>query len=183
MDEHFGAFLKICSQETASTTQEDSQPEPSKQDQQRMVNLPTTQQGHIAIARSPLRRGTASGQMHQYHLVGLKAAADPQPANSNLTIEVTADTNTVAGLPIDPEGDQESDPSADSIEVISGTEGAQEILLIHIPLEGITQAEGPDPGSREDEVTVPEAMMVPDFWAVSARDRTSSPHKVNIELN
>ena len=31
---HFDAFLKICSQETASTTQEESQPEPPKQDQQ-----------------------------------------------------------------------------------------------------------------------------------------------------
>ena len=30
LDGHFGAFLKICSQETASTTQEDSQPEPPK---------------------------------------------------------------------------------------------------------------------------------------------------------
>ena len=35
LDGHFGAFLKIYSQETASTTQEDSQPEPPKQDQQR----------------------------------------------------------------------------------------------------------------------------------------------------
>ena len=34
LDGHFGAFLKICGQETASTAQEDSQPEPLKQDQQ-----------------------------------------------------------------------------------------------------------------------------------------------------
>ena len=32
LDGHFGAFLDKCSQETASTTQEDSQPEPPKQD-------------------------------------------------------------------------------------------------------------------------------------------------------
>ena len=30
LDGHFGAFLKICSHETANTMQEDSQPEPSK---------------------------------------------------------------------------------------------------------------------------------------------------------
>ena len=30
LDGHFGAFLKICSQETASTTEEDSQLEPLK---------------------------------------------------------------------------------------------------------------------------------------------------------
>ena len=34
LDGHFGAFLNICSQETTSTMQEDSQPEPPKQDQQ-----------------------------------------------------------------------------------------------------------------------------------------------------
>ena len=34
LDGHFSAFLKICSQETASTTEEDSQPESLKQDQQ-----------------------------------------------------------------------------------------------------------------------------------------------------
>ena len=32
-DGHFSAFLDKCSQETASTTQEDSQPEPLKQNQ------------------------------------------------------------------------------------------------------------------------------------------------------
>ena len=34
LDGHFSAFLKICSQQTASTMQEDSQPELLKQDQQ-----------------------------------------------------------------------------------------------------------------------------------------------------
>ena len=34
LDGHFSAFLDKCSQETASTTQEDSQPEHPKQDQQ-----------------------------------------------------------------------------------------------------------------------------------------------------
>ena len=94
--------------------------------------------------------------MHQYHPVGLEATADPQPANSSLitrrrvlpfggmTIEVTADMNTAAGLPIDPEGDEEADPGPDIKEVTPGTEGTQEVLLIHIPLEGIAQAEGPD---------------------------------------
>ena len=121
-----------------------------------MVDLPTTWQDHIASARSPLRRKTASGQIHQYHPVGLKAAADPWPANSSLitrrrvlpfegmTIEVTADTNAVAGLPINLEGDQEADPGADIKEVTPGTEGTQEVLLIHVLLEGIAQAEGPD---------------------------------------
>ena len=121
-----------------------------------MVNIPTTQQSHITSARSPLRRKTASVQMHQYHPVGLKAAADLQPANSGLisrrrvlpfrgmTIEVTADMNTAAGLPINPGGDQEADPSPDIKEVTPGVEGTQEVLFIHVLLEGITQAEGPD---------------------------------------
>ena len=61
-----------------------------------------------------------------------------------MTIEVTADTNTAAGLPINPEGDQEVDPSPDVKEVTPGAGGAQEALLIHVLLEGITQAEGPD---------------------------------------
>ena len=61
-----------------------------------------------------------------------------------MTIEATADTNAVAGLPINPEGDQEADPSPDVEEVTPSTEGAQEVLLIHILLEGIAQAEGPD---------------------------------------
>ena len=115
-----------------------------------------TQQGHIARPRSPLRRKTASGQMCQYHPVGLKAAADPWPANSSpitrrrvlpiggMTIKATADTNTVAGLPIDPEGDQEADPGPDVKEVAPSTEGAQEVLLIYVLLGGITQVEGPD---------------------------------------
>ena len=101
--------------------------------------------------------------MYQYHPVGLEAEADPQPANSSpitrrrvlpfegMTIKETADMNAVTGIPIDPEGDQEADPSPDVEEVIPSTEGTQEVLLIHIPLEGITQAEGldhdPDLGS------------------------------------
>ena len=170
------------------------------------------------MASSPLIRETASGQMHQYHPVGLEATADPQPANSSpiirrtvlpfkgMTIEVTADTNTVAaigttgGLPIDP-GDQEIDPNPDITEVTLGSEGTQEVLLIHILLDGIAQAEGPDhnpdpdlgpgpglteegqslistiidqgqslgpdPGPREDAVTIPEAVMVPDLQTAS----------------
>ena len=120
-----------------------------------------TWQGHMASARSPLRRETASGQMHQYHPVGLKTAADTWPANSSsitrrvlpfegMTIEATADMNaaaaigTTSGLPIDPEGNQEADPSPDAKEVTPGTEGAQEVLLIHVLLEDFAQAEGPD---------------------------------------
>ena len=61
-----------------------------------------------------------------------------------MTIKVTADMNVVAGLPIDPEGDQEADPSLDIEEVTPSAEGTQEVLLIHVLLEGITQAEGPD---------------------------------------
>ena len=114
-----------------------------------------------------------------------------------MTIKVTADMNAVAGLPIDPEGDQKADPGPDTEEATPSTEGAQEVLLIHIPLEGITQPEGPDhdpdphlgpgpglteegqgliptiincgqslgpdPGPREDAVTTPEAVMVPDL--------------------
>ena len=61
-----------------------------------------------------------------------------------MTIKKTADTNAVAGLPINPEGDQEADPGPDVKEVTPSAEGTQEVLLIHILLEGITQAEGPD---------------------------------------
>ena len=114
-----------------------------------------TQQGHIASTRSPPRRETASGQMCQYHPIGLEAAADSWPANSSLitrrrvlpfrgmTMKATANTNAAAGLPINPEGDQEVDPSPDIKEVTPGAEGTQ-VLLIHILLEGIAQAEGPD---------------------------------------
>ena len=56
----------------------------------------------------------------------------------------------MAGLPINPEGDQEADPGPDFKEVTAGTEGAQEVLLIHILLEGITQAEGPDHDPNPD---------------------------------
>ena len=101
-----------------------------------------TRQDHIASARSPLRRKTASGQMRQYHPVGLEATADPWPANSSpitrrrvlpfegMTIEAKADPNavtaigTTSSLPINPEGDQEADPSPDVEEVTPDTEGA-----------------------------------------------------------
>ena len=121
-----------------------------------------TQQVHMANARSPLRRETATGQMHQYHPVGLEDTADPWPANSSLitrrrvlpfegmTIEVTADTNaaaaigTTGGLPIDPEGDQRADPGPDVKEVTPSAEGTHKVILIHVLLEDIAQAEGPD---------------------------------------
>ena len=171
--------------------------------------------------------------MHQYHPVCLIATADPWPANSSLitrrrvlpfegtTIEATADTNaaaaigTTGGLPVNPERDQEADPSPDIKEVTPSTEGTQDVLLINILLEGITQAEGPghdpdlgpgpglteegqglipaivnrgkslgpDPGSGENAVTIPEVMMVPDLQTASTQDGTPSPHKANIELN
>ena len=41
------------------------------------------------------------------------------------TIEMTADTNAEAGLPIDPEADQEADPGPDVEEVTPGTEGSR----------------------------------------------------------
>ena len=85
-------------------------------------------------------------------------------------MEVTAETNaaaaigTTSGLPIDPEGDQEADPGPDIEGVTPSAEGTQEVLLIHILLEGIAQAEGPDhnpdlgpgPGlTEEDQGLVP----------------------------
>ena len=122
-----------------------------------------------------------------------------------MTIEVTADTNTEAGLPIDPDGDQEADPSPDIKEVTPGTEGAQEVLPIHILLEGISQAGGPghnpepDPGpglglTGEDQGLVPapadqdqnqdqEAVVIPDFQTASAQNRTLSPHKRNVKFD
>ena len=67
-----------------------------------------------------------------------------------MTIKVTADQNavtaigTTGSLPINPEGDQEADLGPDVKEVTPGAEGTQEVLLIHVLLEGITQAVGPD---------------------------------------
>ena len=55
--------------------------------------------------------------------------------------------NAEVGLPINPEGDQEADPSPDIEEVTPCAEGTQEVLQ-----EGITKAGGPghnqlpDPG-------------------------------------
>ena len=81
------------------------------------------------------RRKVASGQMHLYHAAGLKVAVDLQPTNTSqrtrrrilplreMNIEMTADTNAEAGLPTDPEGDQEADPSPDVEEVTPGTRG------------------------------------------------------------
>ena len=112
---------------------------------------------------------------------------------------MTADTNAEPGLPINPEGDQEVDPSSDIEEVTPGAEGTQEVLPIHILLEGIAQASSPghdpepdsgpglgltgedqglipvptdqdqnqgqdqDQDPKEDVVTIPEAMMIPDL--------------------
>ena len=105
------------------------------------------------------RRKVASGQMHLYHAAGLKVMADLQPTNTSqrtrrrilplreMTIEMTADMNAEAGLPINSEGDQEADPSPDIKEVTPGAGGAQEVLPIHVLLEGITPAgsQGHDP--------------------------------------
>ena len=49
---------------------------------------------------------------------------------------------TEVGLPIDPEADQEADPNPDVKEVTPGPEGTQEVLPIHILLEGIKPAGG-----------------------------------------
>ena len=100
------------------------------------------------------RSKVASGQMHLYHAAGLEVMADLQLTNTSqrtrrrilplreMTIQ-TADMNTEAGLPIDPEGDQEADPSPDVEEVTPGAEGAQEVLPIHVLLKGIAPADGP----------------------------------------
>ena len=66
-----------------------------------------------------------------------------------MTIEATPDVNALAaigttiGLSTNPKGDQEADPSPDVKEVTPNAGGTQEVLLIHILLEGISQAEGP----------------------------------------
>ena len=76
------------------------------------------------------------------------------------------DRSAEAGLPINPEGDQEADPGPDIEEVTPGTEGAQEVLPIHVLLEGVTQAGSPghnpepDPGpglglTGEDQGLIP----------------------------
>ena len=58
--------------------------------------------------------------------------------------------NAEAGLPINPEGDQKADPGPNVEEVTPGTEGAQEFLPIHIPLEGIALAGGLDHNPEAD---------------------------------
>ena len=126
-----------------------------------------------------------------------------------MTIKMTAEMNAEAGLAIDPEGDQEVDPSPDVKEVTPGAEGTQEVLPIHVLLEGIAQAgspgHDPDPGPGlglagedqglipvptnqdqdrgKDVVAVPEAVMIPDLQTASAQNRTPSPHKRNIKFD
>ena len=98
------------------------------------------------------RRKVASGQMYLYHTASLEVVVDLQPTNTSQRTKRRILPLTEAGLPIDPEEDQEADPSPDIEEVTPGTEGAQEVLPIHILLEGITPAGGPghdpepDPG-------------------------------------
>ena len=60
-----------------------------------------------------------------------------------MTIKTTADMNAEAGLPINPDRDQEADPCPNIKEVTPGPEGTQEVLPIHILLEGIAQAGSP----------------------------------------
>ena len=100
--------------------------------------------------------------MHLYHAAGLKVLVDLQLTNTSqrtrrrilplreMTIEMTADMNAEAGLPVNPEGDPEGDPSPDIKEVTPGTEGTQEVLPIHVLLEGITQAGGPGHNPEPD---------------------------------
>ena len=93
--------------------------------------------------RSLPRRKVASGQMHLYHVASLKVAADLQPTNTIQRTRRRILPLTEAGLPIDPEGDQEADPGPDIKEVTPGAEGTLEVLPIHILLEGITPVGGP----------------------------------------
>ena len=80
------------------------------------------------------RRKVASSQMHLYHDAGLKVAADLQLIN-------TSQRTKRRILP--PEGDQEADPGPDIKEVTPDAEGAQEVLPIHVTLEGIAEAGSP----------------------------------------
>ena len=114
-----------------------------------------------ASMRGLSRRKVASGQMHLYHTTGLKVVADVQPTNTSqrtrrrilplgeMTIKMTADKNAEAGLPIDPEGDQEADPGPD-VKVTPGAEGTQEVLPIHILLEGMAPAGSPGHNPEPD---------------------------------
>ena len=125
-----------------------------------------------ASMRGLPRRKVASSQMHLYHGADLQLKNTSQKTRRRILpliemiIEMTADMNAEAGLPIDPEGDQEADPGPDIEEVTPGTVGAQEVLPIHILLEGIAPAGGPghdpepdpSPGlgfAGEDVVTIP----------------------------
>ena len=118
LDGHFGAFLDKCRKPPALHRKTFSQDLRSK-----------------TSMRGLLRRKVASSQMHLHHAAGLKVAADLQLTNTSqrtrrrilplgeMTIKMTADTNAEAGLPIDPDGDQEADPSPDVEEVTPGAEG------------------------------------------------------------
>ena len=93
--------------------------------------------------RSLPRRKVASGQMHLYHTASLEVTADLQPTNTSQRKRRRILPLTEACLPINPEGDQEADPSPDIKEVTPGTEGTQDVLPIHVLLEGIAPAGSP----------------------------------------
>ena len=108
------------------------------------------------------RRKVVSGQMHLHHTAGLEVAVDLQPTNTSqrtrrrilslgeMIIEMTADMNAEAGLPINPEGDQEADLGLDVEEVTPGAEGTQGVLPIHVLLKGIARAGSPGQGPKPD---------------------------------
>ena len=88
--------------------------------------------------------------MHPSHAASLEVTADLQLTNTSQRTRRKILPLTEAGLLINPEEDQEADPSPDIKEVTPGAEGTQEVLPIHVLLEGIVPAGSQDHDPEAD---------------------------------
>ena len=100
--------------------------------------------------RGPPRGKVISSQMHPSHAASLEVIADLQLTNTSQRTRRKILPLIEADLPINPEEDQEADPSPDIKEVTPGAEGTQEVLPIHVLLEGIVPSGSPDHDPEAD---------------------------------
>ena len=128
-----------CSQETTSTAQEDSQPEPLKQDQQERS---AWEEGSLWPDASV---SCSRSQSHSRSPANKHKSEDKKKDSSSWT----ADMNTVkatemtTGLHINPERDQGAGLTLDIKGVTPDAEAIPEVLLIHVLQEDITPAGSP----------------------------------------